>query len=76
MAIGDTAETFEEYVQQLTDAGYIAENGTPLKCQHCDSKRFDEKTYREGPYAVEIEVFCKDCSRRVGHWAYGIWDVL
>ena len=43
------------------------------KCKH---KRQEEKNcYYEDYHCVEYDIYCKDCGKYLGHWAYGYSDV-
>lgn len=56
--------------------GYIAEDGTPLKCHKCNSKNMENyNKYYEEHWCVEHSVKCKDCGTNVDHWSYGNWEV-
>lgn len=65
----------EKYIREQIDCGYIAENGTPLKCQFCDSKELETFHNHEDHILVEKLVYCKSCNERVGDWNYGSWSV-
>lgn len=44
-----------------------------FKCKH---KRQEEKNcYYEDYHCVEYDIYCKDCGKYLGHWAYGYSDV-
>ncbi|TVY09824.1 hypothetical protein [Paenibacillus cremeus] len=70
-------QSFDEYVKEMIDKGYIAKDGKPLKCYHCESTNFDEKEYYlDGRFIViEKVVTCKDCNIKVGQWSYGTWEI-
>lgn len=56
--------------------GYIAEDGTPLKCYKCNSKNMENyNKYYEEHWCIEYSVKCKECGTKLGHWAYGNWEV-
>lgn len=43
------------------------------KCKH---KRQEQRNcYYENYYCVEYDVYCRDCEKYLGHWAYGHSDV-
>ena len=66
----------QEYIDEMVKQGYIAEDGTPLKCHFCGSKKLEEVgQYYEDCVLVEYEVKCKLCGKRVGYWAYGSWEL-
>lgn len=70
----------EEYVIKSERNGYIDENGAPLKCIYCDCEELFLADERYGGYSepcglMEYSVFCKKCTKEVGHWAYGNWSI-
>jgi len=69
--------SFEEYYKQQIAEGYIAEDGTPLKCG-CGCTEFKQvnQYYGEG-WIEEYSLECanEDCLKIVGTWAFGKWDV-
>lgn len=68
---------FEEYIERQIKSGYINENGAPLKCPHCDGKNFEDRNeYYDESSLVEFQVWCVDCNKSVGIWAYGDWGVV
>ncbi|HHT98029.1 MAG TPA: hypothetical protein GXZ90_09085 [Clostridiales bacterium] len=69
-------DRMHEYHNKLEDEGYIAEDGEPLKCQHCNNKSFVEKdSYFECVGRVEYTLVCDKCNEFAGHWAYGYWQI-
>lgn len=65
-----------EYAEKLISDGYIAEDGTPLKCQcGCEQLKSDN-TYYEDTRIIEYSVFCTECGTRVGIWSYGCWVMM
>ena len=65
----------EEYINELIQDGYIAEDGTPLKCVcHCTDFKMEDM-FRESIGLVEYSLKCRKCGTTVGHWAYGNWQV-
>lgn len=75
--VGDYINDYSEYVKFLTDNGYIADDGAPLRCQFCESTNM-MSTYHwdyDIGIVVETEVFCRECNIKLGHWAYGHWSV-
>lgn len=56
--------------------GYITNDGTPLKCYKCNSKDMKKyNEYYEEHWCVEYDIRCKECRAKLGHWAYGNWEV-
>lgn len=69
----------ENYVgspEQLIVEGYIEEDGTPIKCYHCEHTEFEikDKCHIEG-LLCEYGVYCKKCGKLTAYWAYGNWAV-
>jgi hypothetical protein len=69
-------ESYEDYIKRLRKDGYIDENFAPLKCWYCESENVDycNHLYEEG-YVVEYDAVCKDCGKKLGNWAYGVWYI-
>ncbi|MCP3810054.1 hypothetical protein NLX78_22805 [Paenibacillus sp. Lou8.1] len=63
------------YINRQIANGYITEDGYPLKCQHCDSKKINIEDVYDEHVVVEKEATCRDCGSRVGYWSYGTWEV-
>jgi hypothetical protein len=64
-----------EYLKGEIEAGYVAEDGTPLKC-HCGCTEFTNVNEYFCQYGrEEYEQKCNNCGKIVGHWAYGYWQV-
>lgn len=56
--------------------GYIDRYGAPLKCYKCNSKNLEDyDEYYEEYWCVEHSVRCKECGTKLGHCAYGSWEV-
>lgn len=71
--------SYEEYLTALEIMGYIAKDGTPLKCRFCDStKAFKESNayFEDGGYKVEYQLSCSDCQNKLSIWAYGQWEII
>lgn len=69
--------SFEEYLKQEIEAGFIDSNGTPLKCK-CGCKKFKKvNVYNEEGWEVEYSLECKNesCYKIVGTWSYGNWQL-
>ena len=67
-------ENHHDFVEKLIKDGYIARNGTPLKCE-CGCKEFKTvNEYFEEWFRVEYQLYCTDCGKIVGIWAYGYWQ--
>ena len=49
-----------------------------MKCKH---KHHEERNYEVGGYNIpdgcttEYDIYCKDCGKKLGHWAYGYTDI-
>lgn len=68
-------DDLDKYIKQLITDGYIDENGAPLKC-YCGCKDFDTTNeYYEEFGLIEYQLKCKNCGKKVGHWAYGNWEI-
>ena len=70
-------KTIESEVKFLTENGYTNEKGRPLKCIHCNGINLDSRNhqYMDTAGVCEYEVYCKECGKSIGHWAYGYWEV-
>ncbi|SDX05008.1 hypothetical protein [Paenibacillus sp. PDC88] len=70
-------ETFGEYFERMISEGYIEEDGTPLKCPHCESADVEERNHLYEDYIclLEYQMFCKPCNVSIGQWSYGSWEV-
>lgn len=56
-------------------AGYIAEDGTPLKCHKCGCTEFESEDVDWIEHTIcESKEICKKCGTVCGYWAYGYWD--
>lgn len=71
--------SFKEIIKKDIEAGYIDEDGEPLKCYNCESERLedtDEIVEELGSHCItEFKRVCKNCQKTVGHWAYGYWQL-
>jgi hypothetical protein len=69
-------DEMEDWHQQKVRLGYIKEDGQPIKCFcGCIDLRY-RVTDRIDNIVCEQEVHCIRCSKLVGHWAYGNWQIL
>lgn len=75
-------ETFEDYINHMINEGFIAEDGTPLKCIHCEEKEFTEYDhdyldycYGHGVNLLEYKLKCNKCGKNVGYWVTGRWEI-
>lgn len=60
---------------RLFQAGYVAEDGEPIKCEYCGSRDLEDcDFYKEDLYVVEYNKRCKQCRKYLGTWAYGKWN--
>lgn len=69
--------SFEEYMKQQVEEGYISENGTPLKCL-CGCINFKQMNVYLSEHGIEeysLQCTNSECLKIVGHWAYGNWQV-
>jgi hypothetical protein len=56
-------------------AGYVADDGEPIKCYKCGSKNIKTIPKEYINYIVcEESAVCKNCGTQVGYWAYGYWQ--
>lgn len=57
--------------------GFTAPDGQPLKCFKCKSKEMEEygQYYMDGGYTEEYSIRCRACGQKLGHWAYGYWEM-
>jgi hypothetical protein len=76
------SESFEDYINHMINEGFIAEDGTPLKCHHCEGKEFTEyehdyldHCYGVGVGLLEYKLKCNNCDKNVGYWVAGHWEV-
>lgn len=66
------AQDHENFRLHLVKNGYITEDGSPLKCPHCNGDKFEYgKTFIEEGYTVEYSEVCSNCKEEVGYWSYG-----
>lgn len=64
------------YIWLDVKRGYIAKDGTPLKCYKCNSTNLENyNKYYEEHWCIEYSVKCKEYGTKLGHWAYGNWEV-
>lgn len=75
-------QTFEEYIEEMINEGYIAKDGTPLKCWNCKGTNFTEfghdyldYCYGVGVGLLEYQLKCDECGKNVGYWVAGHWEV-
>jgi len=77
LAVVNDEKTFEEYLKEQIEEGYIKEDGMPLKCG-CGCTEFKQvKQYYGEGWIEEYSLECtnEDCLKIVGHWAFGYWSV-
>ena len=56
--------------------GYINNYLEPIKCPYCNSNDLENKNkYYDGDWLVEYQVYCKNCGEKLGHYAYGNWEL-
>ena len=69
--------SFEDYMKEQIEEGYIAENGTPLKCWcGCtDFKQVKQYYCEHGIEEYSLQCTNIECLKIVGHWAFGNWQV-
>lgn len=78
LLVGDyVGANYSDYIKFLFENKYIAEDGAPLKCQFCDANNMKSHKYEDSDYGFvqEVEVYCGDCHRQLGHWRYGVWTI-
>lgn len=70
----DIQTSFTTYIKLQIGAGYVDKNGAPLVCPHCHSKK-QKHVVRDmvNSETCELEVFCYNCHKNIGYWAYGSW---
>lgn len=68
----------EYYRTKMIECGYIAAEGSPIKCFHCNSKNMEKynKYYDSAWGLVIFSVRCKDCQKDILTRFYGDWYVL
>ncbi|XZN14478.1 hypothetical protein ACSW9O_15540 (plasmid) [Clostridium perfringens] len=68
---------FERMIKRDIRKGYIASDGTPLKCHKCGCKEMETyyTDYIEHTLCEE-SIRCKACKEHLGHWAYGSWRMI
>lgn len=76
-AIHNEEDEFHQYMRKRIADGYIANDGTPLKCESCDSTEFERVNEDQMGYGMVVgyELRCKQCRGIAGHWAYGNWMI-
>lgn len=68
--------SIEAYIEEQIKEGYINEELAPLKCQFCDSADLEEVEHiGEEGRIDEFKVKCCSCSKIVGSWSYGQWNM-
>lgn len=68
-------ETIGDYINKITEEGYIGTKGEPLKCYSCGGNNFHkESVCYDNMMLCEYDMICS-CGTIVGHWAYGNWDI-
>jgi hypothetical protein len=69
-------QSFDEFMQQRIADGYVANDGTPLKCDDCGGTKFHSINEDRIDYGIcEYDYQCLGCKKIVGHWAYGNWCI-
>ena len=69
--------SFEDYMKEQIEEGYISANGTPLKCWcGCtDFKQVKQYYCEHGIEEYSLQCTNIECLKIVGHWAFGNWQV-
>ena len=72
----DVIRDMSKYINHLVNKGFVTEDGTPLKCVHCESDNLQQVNECYGQYGIEeYQIQCKNCNNITGHWAYGNWQI-
>lgn len=67
--------SIEDYLKDLYNNGYIEQDGEPIKCLKCGSKKLEDCNYINECFGtVEYQKRCKCCGEIAGVWAYGYWQ--
>jgi hypothetical protein len=54
--------------------GFCNDQGGPERCWNCGGKNFRETHHHMEHVVCEIDVYCSDCEKMLGNWAYGAWS--
>lgn len=69
-------DSFEGYVKDMVDSGYLNSDLSPKKCLKCDSEDMKQANvdrldgWRD---ILEYDMKCNGCGNITGHWAHGCW---
>jgi hypothetical protein len=70
------SDELKDYIEQKINDGYLDENLNPLLCPHCDSPNIGKYNVICDEHGeIEYDVDCNDCTKHVGNWSYGSWDI-
>ncbi len=63
------------HFKYLVWCGYIAMDGTPLRCEACSYWKLDDIVTDRIDYTpCEVKIVCPKCNNECGYWAYGHWE--
>ena len=70
-------DKMEQYIDECVKNGCILKDGKPIKCHICGGTNLEEYDYYylDGHLIEEYSVKCKECGTKLGHWAYGYWEL-
>ncbi len=69
-------DSFEDYVKDMIDSGYLNSDLSPKKCLKCDCEDMEQANvdrldgWRD---VLEYDMKCSSCGSITGHWSYGYW---
>jgi len=65
----------EKHVRLQIQHGLVYNDLCPKRC-FCGCKEFNKTNqYHEEYFTVEYQLECNNCGEKVGHWAFGYWQV-
>lgn len=69
-------QSIEQYLKELEEQGYIANDGKPLKCIYCDSSEIEEINHiYEENILIEHEIECLNCFKITGLNIRDSWQI-
>jgi len=67
-------EELEQYINKKINAGFIASDYEPIKCECCNSIDYvDHIIDQVNSDITEKTRTCKKCGKIIGYWSYGFW---
>ncbi len=64
------------HLKYMESKGYILKDGTPIKCPYCKSSVLVDCNVNSMEHIVlEYDTRCGKCSKVLGHWSYGHWNL-